>query len=227
MAPVSGLMVHAMQDHDPRPDLQLSRVTFDILGVIPAEPSEVRVRVVRPGRTIEQLEAVYLVGDRPVVRASAWRLSRQDTGAVAGGEPPPLPSPGQMEPFEAQQVWPGGYIASLETRVGAGHRPGRGQVWVRTRTRLIEGVEVSPTAAFVGLVDTANGLAVRVSPREWMFPNVDLSIHLYRQPVAGWVGFDTRVIFGAEGAGLTTSTLHDEQGPVGQAEQILTVRRLG
>ena len=60
-----------------------------------------------------------------------------------------------------------------------------------------------------------------------MFPNVDLSIHLYRSPVWGWVGLDTTVIFGADGVGLTSTTLHDRLGPVGRAEQILTVRPLG
>ena len=81
-------------------------------------------------------------------------------------------------------------------------------------------------AAFLSVVDTANGIAVRQDPREWMFPNVDLSVHLWRQPVPGWVGLDTTVVFGTGGVGLTSSTLHDVEGPVGRCEQILTVRRL-
>jgi hypothetical protein len=32
------------------------------------------------------------------------------------------------------------------------------------------------------------------------------------------------VTIGANGVGLTSTTLHDERGPVGRAEQILTVR---
>lgn len=55
-------------------------------------------------------------------------------------------------------------------------------------------------------------------------PNVELSIHLHRQPVWGWVGLDTSVIFGSDGVGLTTSVLHDVHGPVGRVEQLLTVR---
>jgi hypothetical protein len=38
------------------------------------------------------------------------------------------------------------------------------------------------------------------------------------------VGFDTQVTFGREGVGLTSTTLHDESGAVGRAEQILTLR---
>ena len=59
-----------------------------------------------------------------------------------------------------------------------------------------------------------------------MFPNVDLTIHLFRQPVRGWVGFDTRVTMGPTGLGLTSTTLHDVEGPVGRAEQLLTVREM-
>ncbi len=60
-----------------------------------------------------------------------------------------------------------------------------------------------------------------------MFPNTDLTVHLYRTPVGDWVGFDTSVSFGPTGVGLTSSILHDVEGPVGRAEQILTVRPLG
>jgi hypothetical protein len=78
----------------------------------------------------------------------------------------------------------------------------------------------------VGLVDTANGTGVRRSPREWMFPNVDLTLHLHRQPVGPWLGLDTSVVFGPTGQGVTSSVLHDVHGPVGRAEQVLTVREL-
>jgi hypothetical protein len=68
---------------------------------------------------------------------------------------------------------------------------------------------------------------VRVDPGEWLFPNIDLTVHLHRDPLGGpehWVGFDTQVTFGREGVGLTSTTLHDEGGAVGRAEQILTLR---
>ncbi len=83
---------------------------------------------------------------------------------------------------------------------------------------------MSPLARYITLVDTANGIAVRQQPEQWMFPNVDLTIHLHRQPVPGAVGLDTTVVFGPTGQGLTTTILHDEQGPVGHAAQVLTVR---
>ena len=59
-----------------------------------------------------------------------------------------------------------------------------------------------------------------------MFPNVDLQIHLYRLPKGKWLGLDVQQQYGADGIGLTTAVLHDEEGPFGHAEQILTVRKV-
>jgi hypothetical protein len=159
------------------------------------------------------------------VRARAWRLARSATSEIAGGAPSPLPPPDDVATVPLSDVWPGGYIESLEYRP-ISQQPGRGRAWVRTTLDLVEGEEASPLARFVGLVDTANGVGVRVAPTDWFYPNVDLAIHLYRQPSGPWVGFDTTVVFGPEGQGLTSSDLFDESGAVGRAEQMLTLRKL-
>ncbi|GAB78440.1 thioesterase family protein [Austwickia chelonae] len=226
MAPVAGLLAHVMESHDSRPDLQLSRVTYEILGMIPARPFGIRVRTLRPGRTIELVEATMSTDGQDVVRATGWRLSRQDTSEVAGGFWDPLPCPQDSRPWDGTRVWGGGFIDSLEFRVVRDGRPGRGAAWISTSTPLIHGVDVSPIARFITLVDTANGIATRAHPQEWMFPNTDLTIHLFRHPTPGWVGFDTEVLFGETGVGLTSSKLFDERGAVGRAEQILTVREM-
>lgn len=226
MAPVGGLLTHAIDRHEPREGMQLARVSFDILGMIPARPSRVSVRTTRPGRSIELVEAVLSVDGRDVVRANAWRLAAHDSSPVAGVEFEPMPGPDAFPEWRGAELWPGGYIRGVEFRADPARRPGRTRTWIRTEHGLVHEEAYSPTADLIRLVDTANGIAVRVSPREWMFPNVDLTIHLFREPVRGWVGFDTKVTMGTTGMGLTSTTLHDERGPVGRAEQILTVRQL-
>jgi hypothetical protein len=230
ISPLNGLLVHAVDrfvaERATGGRLVTARTTFDILGVVPIDEVEVHVEVVRPGRTIELLEAVAVSGGRAVLRARAWRLARHDTAAVAGGHPDPLPPPDGLASAELSGVWPGGYIASLDVRPLRGPEPGRATVWLATPVALVADEPVSELARFVGLVDTANGIAVRESPEVWMFPNVDLTIHLHRQPAGRWVGLDTTVVFGPDGSGLTTTVLHDRTGAVGRAEQLLTVRPL-
>ncbi|MFE3443467.1 thioesterase family protein [Nocardia sp. NPDC059180] len=228
-SPLGGLIVHAIETaraRDNRPDLVMSRITFEILGQIGLEEFDIEVRTTRPGRTIELTEATVVIAGRPVISARAWLLAEQDTSAVTGGEPDRLPAPESLEPWRIGDLWPGGYIASIDVRTTAAPQPGRTTAWISTPIALLEGEPTSLLADYVALIDTANGIAVRQDPTKWMFPNVDLSIHLYRRPQGSWTGLDTTVVFGEHGQGLTTTVLHDVHGPVGQAQQILTVRQL-
>jgi acyl-CoA thioesterase len=228
-SPLGGLIAHTMLRHAaerPGPRLQLGRISFDILGFLALEPVEIRVETIRPGRTIELVQATAVIRGRPAVLARAWLLSAFDTSSVAGGAPAPLPAPESAPGWSMTEVWRGGYVASLDARAVVPPEPGRATMWLATPCALIDGVEAEPVASWLALVDTANGVAVRRRPTEWMFPNVDLTVHLHREPVPGWLGLDTEVVFGATGLGVTRSVLHDQDGAVGFAEQSLTVRRL-
>jgi hypothetical protein len=226
IAPALGLLVHAVErDRDDRRDdaLVVGRLSFDILGTIPIDVVDVAVRVIRPGRTVELVEAALSHGGRTAVLARAWLLRPGRTEHLAGSALPRIPPPDEMPPWTATDVWPGGFIASAEVRRRQ-LEPGRAAFWVRTRLPLVAGEEVSGLAGAAGLLDIANGMTVRVSPEEVAFPNVDLTAHLFRSPSGDWLGFDTTVSFGPGGLGLTSSVLHDAVGPVGTMSQILTVR---
>lgn len=229
-SPLGGLMVHAIDRYrgaaGADSGMMLSRISFDILGKLPVDDCDIEVRTIRPGRTIELIEADMLIGGRSVVRCRAWCLGSGDTSAVAGGEAEPLPHPDTVKPWPMTSVWSGGYIAMLDVRATETPKPGRATVWISTPLDLVAGQTASPLASFVTLVDTANGIAVREHPTKWMFPNVDLTIHLHRQPRGGWTGLDTTVTFGPTGQGITSTVLHDVAGPIGHAQQILTVRPL-
>ena len=94
-APVSALLVRALERCAPRADARFSRVMIDLLGGVPAEGDLwVRARIDRPGRQIELVGAEMLAmgpdgSPRPVARASGWRMSTLDTD----GGPPPARSP--------------------------------------------------------------------------------------------------------------------------------------
>lgn len=230
-SPIGGLLTHVIDQYvaargDATDTKVAARLSFDILGVVALEPMHVRVTTLRPGRTIELIEATISAGGRDVVRGRVWRMQPHDTLSVSGGAASPLAHPDSIERWPMDDLWPGRYIRSLDVRIlpDPPRHPGRACAWIRSDVALVADEPVSPLAHFVRLVDTANGIAVRESPREWMFPNLDLTIHLHRQPAGDWTGFDTTVVFGPTGQGLTSTTLHDVTGPVGRAEQILTVR---
>lgn len=226
-ASIAGLVVHELErfrtEHG-NPELQLGRISYDILGRLPMSELTVEVDVLRPGRTIELLQATVSIGGRAVVSARAWYLSRADTADVAEVEIEPITPPDDTAPWDMSSGWPGGYIAQLEARV-VSRRPGRATVWLRSPSQIVAGEESSDLARFFSNIDAANGIAFRQEIGAWSFPNVDLTVHLHRLPQGVWTGLDTAVIWGADGVGLTSTTLHDAQGPVGRAEQALTLRR--
>lgn len=226
IAPALGLLAHCIErDRDARrPDgLIVGRLSYDILGTVPVGEVEVATRVLRPGRTIDLVEATMTYADRAIVRARAWLMATADTTSIAGGALPVVPGPQECEPWAMRDVWPGGFIGGVEVRrqvLG----PGRSVAWVRTPVPLLADESVSTHARWAGLLDITNGVAVRADPRDVLFPNVDLTAHFVRSPVGEWAGFDVTVIFGGDGLGVTHTILHDAAGPLGTQSQLLTVR---
>ncbi|GAA1908509.1 thioesterase family protein [Nocardioides lentus] len=231
IAPALGLLVRAVEaDRDARRDdgLVLGRCSFDILGTVPMAEVTVAVRVLRPGRTIELVEASLAHAGRDVVVLRAWLTRPADTAAWAGGALPPLPGLAETEPFDGTGTWPGGFIRSVEIRRRL-LTQGRAQCWVRSHHDLVADRATGPVAATLGLVDVANGLATREPPGTLAYPNLDLTAHLFGPTPAAreWVGFDTTVTFGAGGVGLTSTVLHGADGPFGTVAQVLTLRPVG
>lgn len=226
IAPALGLLAHVVElDRDDRrgDGLVIGRLSYDILGTVPVDVVDTTVRVLRPGRTIELVEARLGHNGRDAVLLRAWLMRPGDTAELEATSFPPIVPPADMPAWNPSTLWPGGFIASAEVRRAQDH-PGRASYWVRTPLPLIQDEPVSRLASAAGLFDIANGMTVRVSPEDVAFPNIDLTAHLFAQPRSDWLGFDTTVSFGPDGLGLTSSVIHDTHGPIGTMSQMLTVR---
>jgi hypothetical protein len=227
VAPTLGLLTHLVEtdrDERGRHDLALARLSFDIWGTYRLETMETAVRLIRPGRGVELVEAEVSCAGRRAVTLRAWLARTGDTAGLAGGAPAAVPGPDETPAWDPTTVWPGAFVASIDVRRTA-PAPGRGTVWVRTPHALVEDEKVSATARLAGLLDVANGMSVRADPREIAFPNLDLTAHLHRPPSGDWLGLDTTVTFGPTGAGLTSAVLHDAGGAFGASQQALVVRK--
>ena len=228
IAPTIGLLANLIErDRDARRDdtLVLGRLSYDILGVLPIDIVEVEIRIIRPGRTIELVEATLSHAGRAAVIVRAWLMQAVHTRELAGGALPVMPPLDTHAEWDAGTLWPGAFVRSGDFR----HReaePGRASAWAMPHLPLIADEPVSATARALGLVDLANGLTPRVPIGAAFFPNVDLTAHLFREPDEGWIGLDTTVTFGASGIGVTHTILNDHAGPFGVSMQSLTVRPL-
>ncbi len=226
MAPATGVICAELYQYQPRQGMRIARIGLDIFGIIHLGEFSIQTRTIRAGKTIELIEASMQAQGKTCIVARAWKMQTQDSQAVAGLEDQTVGVAADYPVWLGMQAWPGGYIQSIEARASNEHRAGQGLVWLKSHIgQMVQGIDLPEVVGLMGLVDTANGVVPRVAPRDgWIFPNLDLQIHLYREPTGQWLGIQASQQYGQDGIALTSAILHDEQGPFGRSEQILTLR---
>jgi hypothetical protein len=223
--PPAALLGRALERCEPRAGMHVGRITFEILAPVPLAPLEAVARVVRPGRSVELLEASLSGPDGEVMRATAWRLQASDVAIPPEpGSAPAGPEQGVTRDFfeTGQDV---GYHTAMDYHFidGAFLDPGPATVWMRMRVPLIEGEEPSPLARVLAAADSGNGVSAALDYTRFLFINTDLSVHLLRMPVGEWVCLDA--VTHVDGLGLSDTALWDERGRIGRAAQTLLVRQ--
>lgn len=222
--PPSALLGRAIESVSPRDDVLVARMTVEILGAIPVAELAVSARMVRPGRSVELVEAALSHDGREVARATAWRVRRTAGVAVPSRArvAPPLP-----EGTDDREVpgWVEGYLQAMEWRWAVGHlvEPGPAVGWARMRMPLLEGEPPSPLTRVLILADSGNGASSELDIRAWQFINPELTVHLHREAVGEWVCVDAATTISEGGVGLATSLLSDLDGPIGVGAQALLV----
>ncbi|OBI78228.1 thioesterase family protein [Mycobacterium sp. E740] len=230
-APVSALLVRALERCDARDDTRLSRVLIDLLGGVPAEGDLwVRSRIERSGKQIELVAAEMLApgpdGEpRPVAKASGWRLKTIDTRALVHAPEPPLRPLAEARSRDMKKDWDRNYVHSLDWRwLTKPMSQGPGESWLRPEADLVSGETMTPLQRLFAVADDANGIGTKLDIRKWTFMNTDLAVHVHRIPEGEWIGIRAETNYGPDGVGTTLGTLFDETGPVGAIQQSVLVR---
>jgi acyl-coenzyme A thioesterase PaaI-like protein len=219
--PPSALLGRAIERTAPRADVMVARITVEILGPVPVADLSVRAEVVRPGRSVELVEATLTHEERPVARATAWRVRR--TAGVS------VESKGRSLALPEQSLdnsgWGPGYMRSMEWRFAEGSldRRGPAAAWARMRVPLVDDEPVSPLSRVLVLADSGNGVSRELAFSSWQFINPELTVHLHREAVGEWICLDAATTISDGGVGLATSQLSDADGPIGVGAQSLLV----
>lgn len=224
--PPSALLGREIERVEGSGGFQVGRVVFEILRPVPIGPVRVESRVLRPGRSVQLVEASLHGEAGELMRATAWLLRVAELelpGEVATVDAPPQgPEEGWTPEFFAtgQEV---GYHTAMEWKAVAGAflEPGPATVWMRMRHPLVEGEEPSPLQRTLVAADVGNGISAVLSWRTHVFINVDLSVHLERMPRGEWVCVDATTLPQASGIGTAESVLSDADGRIGRAAQTL------
>jgi Thioesterase-like superfamily len=226
--PPSGLIGREIEKLEDAGDFHVGRVTFEILKPVPIGPVRVEAEVVRPGRSVQMVEATLSGEDGELMKARAWRLRKSEIeipdDVVSTPPPPPGPEEGsQPDFFETGQSV--GYHTAMEWRsVGGGFlEPGPATVWMRMKCELVVGEEPTPLQRTLVAADVGNGISAVLDWRRYLFINVDLSVHLERMPEGEWICVDAVTLPQPDGVGTAESVLSDQRGRIGRAAQALLI----
>jgi Acyl-CoA thioesterase C-terminal domain/Acyl-CoA thioesterase N-terminal domain len=226
--PPSALLAREFERLPEAEQFQLGRITFEILRPIPIGPALLSARVLRPGRRVQLVEAELSDGEQVLLRASAWRLRKVEVElpqrAIVRTPPPPGPEHGRDAGYfpTAQEH---GYHTAMEVRFvsGAFMEEGPAMAWLRMRQPLLAGEEPSPLQRLLVVADVGNGISSPVDYRDFLFLNVELTVHIELLPAGEWIGVDAVTFPRPSGVGIAESVLFDRDGRVGRAAQTLLV----
>ena len=224
--PPSALIGREVERLEDAAEFQVGRLTFEVLRPVPIGPLAVRAEVVRPGRRVQMVEASLGDGEKELVRARGWRIRTASLDLpkelTDPDEPPPGPDQGSVSDFfdTGQDA---GYHTAMEWRSLSGGflEAGPAKLWMRQRVPLVAGEEPSPLQRALVVADVGNGISAVLDPREYLFINVDLSVHLERMPEGDWVCVDAVTRPRSNGIGSAESELSDRRGRIGRGVQTL------
>lgn len=232
--PPSALLVRAMEragsGSDSAPDMRLARVSVDVLGPVPVAPLDIEVRTIRPGRSVELLEATASVGGRSTLVARGWLMRRtpEDYPVVGDHAAPPVPERRERDPMMSF-AHAGGYLSVVDFSYesGGGDELGPARAWGRARVDLVAGERMTGWQHTVVVADSASGVSLASDSATYPAINCDLVVSLHRDPEPGWVHLATETT-GSPGQGVLTDTLlSDDLGSLGRSVQNLYGRRAG
>jgi hypothetical protein len=222
--PPAALLARAIEIESPSWPATVVRVTVEILSPVPVAEVTVLSRVLRPGRSVELVEAELEANGRVVMRAEAWRVRAAELDL------PPHPVAGDDVPaFPAEAIaWPGsrgGYLDALEWRPAGGRpgEPGPATIWGRMLYPLVPDEEPTGLQRVLILADSGNGVSNVLPWTDWLFINPELTVHLAAVPAGEWICLDAHSRVDARGFGLAASRLFDRDRLVARGAQALYI----
>lgn len=242
--PVCGLLGWAVTQVPSPVEMQLVRLTTDLWRTVPRRPLRIQTAIRREGRRIQVVDVGLFDGEVEVAHGAALRVRREEgewPDALHHPDrppdaPPPVPAAVReghpvgspfREPDVPEESRGAGFLRSIDgLRVDGDTAAGDPVVlWARMRQPLVAGQATPPAALAAWASDFASGLASYLDPRQWMYMNPDVNLHLLREPVGEWIAISGLTWAGDHGIGHGRARLHDVEGFIGSATAAQLVHR--
>lgn len=231
--PVAALLAGALEAEaqaDPSvPPMHPARLTVELLRPVPVSPLDLAVRVTRPGRKVQLVDAELAHDGTPVASARLLRIREKALPAapvttrelVGPAGPGGLPTT-RMTSFYDHAAY---HTHAVEHRFVAGMfgEAGPATDWIRLVVPVVPDRPPTPLERVAAAADFGNGISGLTTFDDLLFINPDLTIHLHRAPEGEWVCLDATTWMEDHGLALAESRLWDERGAIGRSLQSLLV----
>lgn len=211
---LAGLAAHLLDQVPSLAPMHPARIQIDLLGAVPMKPLRPHIRIVREGTRIQNVELELRHADRAWVRATMLRVRTVETPEISS---PPTHAFPEEPPSAIGRL---AFIEGHRCR-GSWNQTGPGAMWLRTRIGVVEGQALCPLELLVMAADFGTGTAPLLPRTQWNMANVELSLHLTRQPVGEWILLDAISESSGNGIGLNHVRLGDRHGMMGFSHQTL------
>jgi Thioesterase-like superfamily len=224
----TALMVREIERLGLASGFAVRRLTFDLWRPAGLRAFRLETDMLRDGRKAKTIQVRLLDGEVEIGRCTALLTAPGCSPADPFAKPvggDAAPETGTPPPAFAQK-W-SRYFQNVSVRLieGALEKPGPAAAWLRLDIPLVESEANTPLVQAVQAADFSSGVAQIVDMREWTFVNPEISLYFFRPPEDEWILIRSRTRVGANGAGLTTATLSDRQGPFAEVMQAMTFEK--
>ena len=228
--PPAALLARAIERLPGSERFQVGRITCEILRPVPIGPLRIEARVLRPGRRVRLVESELLVAGEVLMRAAAWQIEIAPVELPEEAAERP-PAPAAPAAGADADFFPGaadeGYHTAMEVSFASGRftEIGPATAWLRMLVPLVAGEDPTPLQRTLVAADVGNGISAALDFREFIFVNVELTVHLERMPAGEWICVDAVTLPQPSGVATAESVLFDAGGRIGRAAQTLIVSR--
>lgn len=211
---VAGLLGHELERRHGGEGWLPARLTVDLYRLPGFDPVTVETRVVREGRRIRVVDAIFHSAGKDQARATCQFLSQGDNAPGEVWQPAPWDVPAPDTLPDTDRAGPAPW--AMRPISGAFGEVGQRRTWLRELRPMVAGVAITPYARVAAACDFASPFAHSGSGGLG-YINTDVTLMLHRLPAGEWLGFES-VYHGADtGIAVGDCRLYDEQGPIGLA----------
>src|SRR5450759_412746 len=160
----------------------------------------------------------------PMGSANRWTVNSMLMNTwVSSGSSMLMPLP-ESAATRTRVIGDGASTSTRTPRIRIHVAAGPATTWMRMRGVLVEDEAPSPITRVLVAADSGNGISMELPLETHVFINMELTVHLFAEPIGEWVCLDARTRIGSEGIGLASSVLYDTRRRIGLGNQSLLVR---